>query len=120
MRLELQQSTGRSSSLPTGVERGREAQGTPTPTGTELVFATVDLHGCVSMENGASRNILSGNTANIKGQAWLACPQLWNQVWLPPLLTEESLKEPFWDKHEELQWGPKSDHFRGTDFPSGL
>lgn len=24
------------------------------------------------------------------------CPQLWNQVWLPPLLTEESLKEPFW------------------------
>lgn len=58
-----------------------------------------------TMENGASRDILSGNTATIKGPGMADMrPQLWNQVWLPPLLTESSLKEPSGDKHEELQW----------------
>lgn len=57
-----------------------------------------------TMENGASRNIWSGNTANIEGPGMAdMCPQLWNQVWLPPLLTEKSLEEPFWDKYKELQ-----------------
>lgn len=57
------------------------------------------------MENGASRDILSGNTATIKAPGMADVrPQLWNQVWLPPLLTERSLKEPSGDKHEELQW----------------